>query len=169
MEWIADLLKHLAISRSIVAAIFVTSVVMVFGPHIAENIVPSFSQPWSPLLFATMILTGTLLIFWAAISVWHFFLSLFKSAKASSESRRYLNNNHFELLLAMGDNPSEPMNLDGINYRDAPFSKLELMQWVADLEKNNLVSINPWHENLVTLTVSGREKALDIQRARNNA
>ena len=69
----------------------------------------------------------------------------------------------------MGDNPSEPMNLDGINYRDAPFSKLELMQWVADLEKNNLVTINPWHENLVTLTVSGREKALEIQRARKNA
>ncbi|MFM4939237.1 hypothetical protein [Aeromonas enteropelogenes] len=168
MEWIA-LLKHLAISRSIVAAIFLTSVVMVVGPHIDENIVPSVSQPWSPLLFATMILTGTLLIFWAAISVWHFFLPLFKSAKSSSEPRPNLNRNHFELLLTMGNNPSEPMNIDDINYRDAPFSKLELMQWVADLEKNKLVSINPWSESLVTLTVSGREKALEIQRAVKNA
>lgn len=165
MEWITDLLKHLAISRSIVAAIFVTSVVMVVGPHINPNIVPSVSQPWSPVLFAVMILTGTLLIFWVAMFIWRFFVSLFKSAKATAEPLPDLNKNHFELLLAMGNNPSEPMNLDRVNYHEAPFSRLELMQWVSDLEKNNLVFTNPWSEGLVTLTASGRKMALEIQQS----
>lgn len=40
MDWITDLLKHLAISRSVIAAIFVTAVVMVVGQQIYPSIVP---------------------------------------------------------------------------------------------------------------------------------
>ncbi len=164
MDWIVDLLKHMAISRSIVAAVFVTAVVMVVGQHLFPNLVPSVPQPWAPMLFGVMVLTGTLLMFWAIAIAWSSTLRFFSSATTNT-SPPELNNNHHSLLAALGKNPSEPLNLDNINYESAPFSKLEVLQWVSELEKNNMVSTNPWNENLVTLTQIGREQALKIERS----
>ena len=138
---------------------------MVVGPQIAHETVPAVPQPWSPLLFAAMVLTGSLLGIWGLASAWSFLLFIFKSAKTSTEPRPTLTKSHYELLYVMGRNPLEPLNLDNVNYREAPFSKLEVIQWVSELEKNELVSINLYHESLVTLTDSGREKALEVERA----
>ncbi len=40
MDWLPALLKHLAIARSAVLAVFVTSAVMLIGPRIGATVVP---------------------------------------------------------------------------------------------------------------------------------
>jgi hypothetical protein len=164
MGWVIDLLKHLAISRSIIAASFVTTIVMVFGPKFLPTIVPAIPQPWLPLLFGIMILTGTLLAFWIIAIVWGGILSSFRVFKSIIPGPT-LNIKHYELLLELGRDPSEPMNIDNVDYESAPFSKLEIMQWISELEKNGLVKKNPWNESLISLTSAGRDRAFEIQRS----
>jgi hypothetical protein len=165
MDWITDFLKHLAITRSIVAAVFITTLVMVIGPHLFPAIVPSTPQPWSPVLFGVMVLSGVLLIFWA-VNIIYSAIVIFLRADRTSISPPNLNNNHYELVLVLGENPSQPLCLDNINYNVASFTKLEIMQWVLDLKSNSLVSTNSWNENLISLTQEGRTKALEIQKRR---
>lgn len=163
MDWITDLLKHLAIKKSVVVAVFITAIVMVFGPNLFPDLVPSTPQPWPALVFGVMVLSGTLILFWALDIAYSAIVKFFRSAKANISSPA-LETHHYEFLLALGKNPSEPLDLDNLDYDGASFTKLEIMQWALDLKNNNLVKTNPWNENLISLTSPGRTKALEIQR-----
>lgn len=163
MDWITDLLKHLAVSRSVVGAIFVTAIVMVAGHHLYPSIVPSVPEPWGAGLFAAMILTGTLLLFWGA-SIISQMVSSFVHSTRTSGALPKLNESHYSFLLVLGQDPLQSLDIDRLNFQEAEVSKLEVLQWADELEKNSLVSINPYHKSLVTLTNEGRGLALKLQK-----
>jgi hypothetical protein len=163
MDWVTDLLKHLQISKSVVVAIFVTAVVMVFGHQFYPATVPQVPDPWGPALFAAMILTGTLLLIWGASHTWQLVSSLVHSSRKLGKTPK-LNESHFSLLLLLGQNPLESLDIDRLDYQESEVSKLEVIQLVEELEQNSLVSINPYHRSLITLTPEGREEALKIQK-----
>ena len=64
----------------------------------------------------------------------------------------------------MGERPSEPINLENINYEAVRMSRLEVLELMHSLKKKGLVLINPYADNLVSLTPTGRQRALEIQR-----
>lgn len=163
MEWLTDFIKHLAISRTLVGAVFVTSIVMVVGPKVYPTLVPAVPQPWSSALFGVMVLSSALLILWCIAALWSL-LARGVRATSTTISAATLNQGHTDVLHAMGNNPSQPLNLDNINYDQAPFSRLEIEQLMRELKQKGLVSFNEWGENLVSLTQSGKERALEIQR-----
>jgi hypothetical protein len=167
MDWITDFLKHLAITRSIVAAVFITTLVMVIGPHLFPAIVPSTPQPWSPVLFGVMVLSGVLLIFWAVNIIYILCNSYFFTPDRTSISPPNLNNNHYELVLVLGENPSQPLCLDNINYNVASFTKLEIMQWVLDLKSNSLVSLIHGTKILLALRRKAEQKRLKSKKGGN--
>lgn len=163
MEWLADILKNLTISRTLVAAVFVTSAVMYFGPIFIPTDVPKLQSELVPYLFAVMLLTGCLLLLWALASLWNLTRTSVRSAaRALADSS--LSEPEVALLLIMGKDPTEPLNLSEINYSHAPASKLELHHWTRQLQDKGLALINEWDDNLVSLTDLGRSRALQIQR-----
>jgi hypothetical protein len=164
LEWLKGILEHLAVSRALVAAVFLTACTMLWGPAIAPEIVPASPDAWRPLLFGAMILSGCLLFFWGATGAWHFSAELWSSARAALAAR-HLTQSEVDLLAAMGDNPREPLRLNAIDYERLPLSRLEFLNVVRSLDHKGLVSMNPYASELVTLTRAGERRALEIHRA----
>jgi hypothetical protein len=119
MDWLADILKNLTVSKALVAAVFVTSAVMYFGPILSPSNVPKLQFEFMPYLFAGMVLTGCLLLFWGVAWVWILAkTSIRGAAKIFTDSR--LSEPETVLLLLMAKDPTQPINLDHIDYSRAP-------------------------------------------------
>ncbi|MFG6416378.1 hypothetical protein ACG02S_21010 [Roseateles sp. DC23W] len=71
MDWLADSLKKLALSKTLVMAVFATASAMYFGPMLAPAHVPAVQKEFTPSLFAAMVLTRCLLAFWSIVGGWH--------------------------------------------------------------------------------------------------
>ncbi len=164
MDWIPALLKHLGLSKSVVAAGFVTSVVLYAGPRIAPAYVDPVPREWSPVVVAVLVFSGFLLLLWAAGGVWARLRSNMAAASAAFASHQ-LNQLEMQFLHALGENPSEPLNLERVDYTVLQLSRLEVLELVDGLRRKGLVSLNPYSLELVSLTSNGRQRALDIQRA----
>lgn len=163
MDWLADILKNLTISKALVTAIFLTSVVMYFGPIISPASVPKIQSEFMPYIFAGMVLTGCLMLFWGGAWIW---LLAKKSVRGVvrifTDSR--LSELETALVFIMAKDPTQPINLDNIDYSRAPGSKLEFHHWTKQLQAKGLARINEWDDNLVSLTGLGQNRALEIQR-----
>lgn len=165
MEWIPALLKQLAVSRSVVAAAFVTSAVLYFGPRSAPSYVDPVPKEWGFAVVGVLSFSAFLLVFWGASATakwavrrWHSTNALLQSYELSSLES--------EFIAALGKNPTESLNLDRVDYAELNQTKLEVVQLVDGLVRKKLVSTNPYSMTpLVSLTALGRERALEIQRA----
>jgi hypothetical protein len=163
MDWLADILKNLTISKTLVAAVFVTSVVMYVGPILLPDGVPKLQTEYAPYLFATMVLTGFLLSFWGIAAFWSLIkMSMRSAARVLVDST--LSEPEIALLFFIAKDPTQPINLNHIDYSNAPGSKLEFHHLTKQLEAKGLARINELNDNLVSLTDLGRERALKIQK-----
>ena len=125
MDWLADILKNLTISKTLVAAVFVTSVVMYVGPIIAPDGVPKLQPEFVPYLFAVMVLTGCVLLFWGLGVLWNLTRTGMRSAsRVLADST--LSEPETALLFFMATDPTQPINLDNIDYSRAPGTKVRL-------------------------------------------
>lgn len=165
MDWIPALLKHLAISRSVIGATFATSCALYFGPRFAPEYVDPVPKEWAFVVISILIFSGFLLFTWAISGMWG--ATKRKLATASERiSSLKLSQAEVNLLYFLGEHPSEPLNLDRVNYEAISLTRLEVLNLVHELEKKGLVSLNPYSSSeLVSLTSSGRQRALEIQRA----
>ena len=163
MDWLRDLIKHLEVSRTLVAAIFFTTAVMVLGPIYVPHLIPTVPPPWNAGTFAAMVLTGCLLVLWALQGSWK--VALRKLGQASSAlTTPPITGEERDVLLGMSSNPMEPLNLGTIDYDRAPFTRLEVQSVMRSLQRKGLVCINEWSSDLVSLTEEGQERALQLQR-----
>lgn len=166
MEWLPALLKHLAIARSAVLAAFVAAVVMLVGPRLASAYVPAPPTGWIPYLLAVSLFSGCLLVLWAIEAIWTAAKLPFAAAKALRGERVALDSKESAVIYALGCKPTEPINLDVLNYTTSS-SRLELLEVVKGLSKKGLVETNPWSDQLVSLTEVGRKRAVQIHRSQH--
>jgi hypothetical protein len=164
MDWVTNFLKHLGISRSVIGAAFITSAVLYAGPRVAPVYIEPIPKEWAPAVLAVLVFSASLLFFWACVGTWEIAHRRWRSTSALFASQE-LNQTEQEILLAMGERPSEPINLENINYETVCLSRLEVLELVHSLKKKGLVSINRYSDHLVSLTPTGRQRALEIQRA----
>ncbi len=162
MRWITELLRHLGIARAAIGVVFVTSVMMFIGPHVAPTIVDPVPKEWSSVLFGTMVLSGCLLLFWAVAYIWNLFIHFVRETSKTIAASN-LSSEEQSILLILGNDPTRPLNLDNLDYERGPISKLAMVQLVRQLKEKDLVSLNPWDEHLVSLTEAGRDRAFEIQ------
>jgi len=163
MDWIPALLKHLAISRSAIGALFITSMVLYVGPRIAPTYIDPVPREWGAPLVAALVFAACLLLFWGCSSVWALAKRRWDATSVFIASCQ-LNQIETDALLGLGHNPSEPMNLGRLDYEGLQLSRLEVVELMHGLEKKGLVSLNPYCNDLVSLTHTGRQRALEIQR-----
>ncbi|OQS28950.1 hypothetical protein B0T41_05560 [Chromobacterium violaceum] len=170
MDWIPSLLKHLAISRSAIGAAFATACVMYFGPRLAPSYVYPVPKEWAFVVVAVLAFSGFLLFTWAVSGVFHIAGRKLTSTSKKISAKK-LSQDEVNILYALGQNPSDSLNLDHINYNAINLSRLEILNIVHNLEKKGLVSLNPYSaSDLVSLTQSGMQRALEIQRtSRSNS
>lgn len=164
MDWITNFLKHLGISRSVIGAAFVTSMVLYIGPRIAPTYVDPIPKEWNSTALVVLVFSASLLVFWAWLGTWNFVKGCWRSASALIASHE-LSQTEQGILFAMAERPSEPLNLETINYETASISRLEVLELIHGLKRKGLVSINPYAGNLISLTQVGRQRALEIQRS----
>lgn len=163
MDWIPALLKHLGIARSVIGAVFITSAVLYFGSQIFPTYIPPVPKGWFPVLVIALVFCACLLIFWSCSAAW----VLAKRGWTATYvffSSFWLNQLERAVLLGMGQNPSEPFNLEHIDYKKMQHSRLEFVELLHGLEKKGLVHLNPYNSDLATLTPAGRQSALKFQR-----
>ena len=80
----------------------------------------------------------------------------------------HLSEDEMTIILAMGNNPDAPINLEHVNYDGINTSLLELTKMMHDLSSKGLVSLNLFSRSLISLTDAGRQKALKIKRELTN-
>jgi len=169
MDWIPALLKHLGLSRSVVGAIFVTALVLYVGPRVAPAYVDPVPKEWAAVVVGSLVFSGAVLLFWALSSLWGSARRRWRQTSTMVASFQ-LNQEEVNLLYAMGESPRESLSFDSINYEQVGLTPLEVLELVHGLERKGLVSINQFNSDLFTLTPTGRQRALDIQRnSRRNA
>lgn len=168
MDWIPALLKHLAITRSVVAAAFITSAVMYAGPRLAPAYVDPVPKEWGYVLLGTMVFSACLLCFWVGEAVLGSARRRWARTSAMLASHT-LNPLEEEALFAMGERPGEAFDLDHLNYEQMRLSRLEVLHVMDTLRKKGLIAFNAYDRSLVSLTSAGRERALKIQRRANAA
>jgi hypothetical protein len=136
---------------------------MHFGSIHTPETVPKLPTEFTAYLFAMMVLSACLLMFWGCSSCWALASRLiFKFASFFVD--KSLSTDETCILYAMAKNPTKPMDLDRINFSESSSTKLEMHELTKLLKRKGLVHINDWDENLITLTSLGRVKALEIQR-----
>src|SRR5205085_11139309 len=114
MDWLADILKNLAVSKTLVLAIFITALVMYLGPIVAPSYVPKLQVEFIPYLFALVVLTGCLLVLWGATGMWGVFQrGIGVAARAFAGST--LSDAETALMFVLARDPTRPLNLEAID------------------------------------------------------
>ena len=168
MDWIPALLKHLAISRSVVGAVFITSAVLYSGPRLLPAYVDPVPKDWAYALVGALVFSACLLLFWSCSAAWAMARHRWVKTVALLSSHE-LGQLEVDILHSLGENPSEPLNIQRVDYEGLGLSRLEVLELMHGLSKKGLVSINQFDSKLVSLTPIGRERALEIQRAAKHA
>lgn len=144
-------------------AVFVTSLVMHFGPITFPSYVPELPKDFKPLAFAVMVLTACLLLLWMLAAIW---AASHQGIRSTVRVLAGISLSEAEtaILYLMAQDPTRALNLERIDYSRAPTTKLEFRQLSKGLQEKGLVHINPYDDNLASLTELGCEHALEIQR-----
>ena len=136
-----------------------------FGPRFAPTYVDPVPKEWGFVVVAVLAFSGFLLCTWAVS--WVFSIVGRKVTSASEKISAFkLSQDEVDLLYVLGKNPLVSLNLDHVDYEKISLSRLEMLNLVQSLEKKGLVSRNLYStSDLVLLTQSGIQRALEIERA----
>ncbi|MCX9527430.1 hypothetical protein IG547_08210 [Vibrio cholerae] len=164
MNWISDIFKDIAVSKSLTGACFITGLSLFFAPTFFPNTFDALPKIWATGTLGVIVFSGSLLVFWGLRSVKE---SIFGFLTTKAQHRRSQRLSDFELnfIFELGKLADKTADLNNINYDLAPFSKLELLDSCRTLEEKGLLDINLFDENLVSLTENGRKKALELHKA----
>lgn len=168
MNWLADIVKNLTVSKILVTAVFITATTMYFGPIVAPESVPKTPSDLVSYVFALMVLTGCILLLWGLSVIW----SVMKDgARGFSHvlTNQTLSSQEIGLLLFMAKDPSRAIDLERLDYQRIGGTKLEYHQLTKQLEIKGLARIYNWDDNLISLTERGRVRALELQKQLNNS
>ncbi len=169
MDWLPALLKHLPISRSVNVALLAASAMLYFGPRVVPGYFDPLPQEWSIVVLGVFIFSACLVILWGLSYAWAKIKEV-GGGLTTNFSARWLNDLERSLLLEMAKHPTESFDLEGVNYREANFTHLELLQVAFQLERKGLVRVNSYDKNLVKLSENGRKRALELQlQSKTNA
>jgi len=164
MDWLPSILKHFGVSKAVIGALFAASGVLYLGPRLLPDYVDPAPREWAFLVVGVFAFTAVLLLVWSAAAVSTLLRRNVASMSQTLRSRD-LSQNEVALLQALGQRPSEPLNLDRLDYSAGIATRLEILSWVESLEEKGLVRTNPYSPNLVSLTSAGRRRSLEIERA----
>jgi hypothetical protein len=160
MSWLGELLNHLTVSKGLVWAIFVTSLILIAGPYMAPDWFDPVPNNWRWIVVGSGVFTLTLIVMWIVPPI---FRGLVSTPGRIRNSPRWNPPNEAEeafIFLLGRISPNEFLDLDSLNNPKMP--KLELLALCSSLDKKGLLHIHQYNDNLVELTAEGRAYALKL-------
>lgn len=164
MSWlppgVADLLKHLQVRRIAVFAVLAAALVVLAGPVLIPQYLPTLAPAYRSGVMAVAVATGVLTAAWTVQGFWlagRFLVSLLATSWRISR----LPVPEQRLLWWIGQMAPRPMHLErGPLYPGAPSTYLGMCNLVRNLDHLGLIERNPFDRDLVTLTVKGLDFVL---------
>jgi hypothetical protein len=164
MSWLGDVLKHLELSKTFTAAVFVSSLAMLLGPTFFPNAIDAVPNQWRWLVGGACVFSCVLLTFWAVPPTGRWLAAL-PSRLRNNPRINVPTSQESGFLAFLGEHfPNEPVNLENLRYDKV--SKLETLEMCAALHRKGLVRVNEYNDNLVSLSAAGRKYALELMRAK---
>ena len=162
MNWLPELLKNISVSKSVAGALFIATACMLILPGLFPTQFPAVPNEWRWLVGGLSFFSGALLALWCISGAWKI-IAKTPAALRKAMPERELTNLECSLLALIGINdPNGAVNLGNLD--QSRILKLEMFQMCKGLESLGFVELNPWHNELVSLTDKGRARALLILR-----
>jgi len=114
MDWLITFLKHIAVARSAVLALFAATSAMYFAPIWYPEYAQPISSEWANLLLGVLVLCGALIIFWCA----EYLFGLLKNPIDNLNNyllMRSLSKVETHLMMTMASNPHSSIFIEDIN------------------------------------------------------
>lgn len=153
MSWIADLIKHITASNKLMAAILITSILVVLGPTYVPALKPvPENWQWVPVSAAifsfTMLTLSFLTLLWSKAGK---LPNTFSSAVLAAAPQGL----ELGLLKYLGENFGEDaMDLESLDY--SKVKRLDVLAARDALAQRRLITIGDWSPNLIWITREGR-------------
>ncbi len=167
MNWISEIFKNITVSKNLTGACFLTGISLLVIPSYFPDAFESLPKLWATVVLAIVVFSGCLVCFWGLQFLKVIFFNLVSETVQHSRAQK-LTELQSVIIYRLGDFPDEPMDLRDIDYKAAPFTKLEILDACKSLQEKGLIRINRFEENSISLSESGRKKALQLQRERTS-
>ena len=168
MDWLTEIIKQLQTSRAFVTAVFVVCLSVLLGHAFAPSLIPEVPDDWKLPLIGGLIFSGTLLAFIIIPFFWSYFSKILNSKSQKTRSLNLSSNEQgflYIMALIIEDNREDFINLSNLNYDAMEISKLETQEVASNLVDKGLIETNLCDSTLVSFTITGRSKALEIKNS----
>lgn len=166
MDWLTEIIKQLQTSRAFVTAVFIVCLSILLGNAFAPSFIPEVPDNWKLPLIGGLIFSGTLLAFIIIPFFWSYFSKVLNSKSQEIRSLNLSSNEQgflYVMALIIEDSREDFINLSNLNYDAMEISKLETQEVVSNLVNKGLIETNLFDSTLVSFTIPGRSKALEIK------
>jgi len=161
-EWVTELIRQVDKSKASACAVFVAAACVLYVPSRVASIHPA-PPPWDTVAFAALCFTGFLIAYWISRGVFHVLTNTIRFIFSFLYSCR-VSENEGNFLRMLGELKDHSVNVDDFAYGSSNFSRLEIGEMVDGLASKGLVERNPMYPPLVSLTDTGKKRALSITR-----
>jgi hypothetical protein len=159
VNWLNNLLRQVTVSKTLTAAVFLTSATLVFGPKLLPSTIEAMPKEWQFVPAATLVFSACFLLAWLGAAAWRWLQKLYWEVVHSHRARS-VSDQELEFLTSMARNPDSPVNLRTIDYAVSPLSRYELTRLATSLERKGLVRFGPYERAVIMLTARGEHVAV---------
>jgi hypothetical protein len=163
MGWIADLFKHITVSRSLVGACFITSFILLFGENFAPALINPAPPQWKWILLVVLIFSFALQVIWYIPKLCRLIFDVAKPSPAKPATVK-LEPDEIRMLKFLSQFADNSINLDKIAKVGRGVSKLELLDVSERLQAKGLVESSPYDNGLINLSPEGRKRCLQMAK-----
>tara|TARA_R110002124_G_scaffold111876_1_gene265818 strand:+ start:350 stop:880 length:531 start_codon:yes stop_codon:yes gene_type:complete len=168
MDWLTEIIKQLQTSRAFVTAVFVACLSVLLGHAFAPSLIPEVPDDWKLPLIGGLIFSGTLLAFIIIPFFWSYFSKILNNKSQKTRSLNLSSNEQgflYIMALIIEDSGEDFINLSNLNYDAMEISRLETQEVASSLVNKGLIKTNPFESTLVSFTITGRSKAIEIKNS----
>ncbi|MFT0773517.1 hypothetical protein [Psychrobacter aquimaris] len=168
MDWLTEIIKQLQTSRAFVTAVFVACLSVLLGHAFAPSLIPEVPDDWKLPLIGGLIFSGTLLAFIIIPFFWSYFSKILNNKSQKTRSLNLSSNEQgflYIMALIIEDSREDFINLSNLNYDAMEISRLETQEVASSLVNKGLIKTNPFESTLVSFTITGRSKAIEIKNS----
>lgn len=172
MDWLTEIIKQLQTSRAFVTAVFVACLSVLLGHAFAPSLIPEVPDDWKLPLIGGLIFSGTLLAFIIIPFFWSYFSKILNNKSQKTRSLNLSSNEQgflYIMALIIEDSGEDFINLSNLNYDAMEISRLETQEVASSLVNKGLIKTNPFESTLVSFTITGRSKAIEIKNSATQA
>ncbi|WP_111657926.1 hypothetical protein [Isoalcanivorax indicus] len=155
MQWIPDLLKHLAISKLFATAVFLSAAALLFGGYIIPEHIPRLDGNIRVWAIGALVFSATYLIAWFLSTMWRVVTRATVEFGYRGRDRDLCAFDKVFIELAARQ-PGQTLNLNVLKYEHGQMTQLEMIQHGKTLVSRGLLIVGEYDDSIFSLTERGK-------------